>query len=432
MAKLQLVNHSSIANDHLIVKLRVGLTVGTQKSFVEGLQQLIDTVSFGGEKIYHYERQGARESYRVKPLFYEEIEKKDSGSIYGLVDLAIPIALCNPKDGIPLLLSIIYYASVYSFVQSFELLDIEFPDSYIRHFPGPKYGLSGLGNIDQIKFGLILKPRSVINQDRVNNVVYKAAKGGVDYIIDDELTVDPSEWGFVERISFVSNLLRTVKDEIGKHVYYIANVTSAHKRSLQFAHIAENMGVDGIMVNSVTMGHDVIQELSRNKSFRPMIVANVIGRSLISGGPSYRMSDHVICLLSRLSGADAVYTGTFAGDIKTKKEQASLFLRALTEPLSTKHPLKSCFAVMSGGINLRNILDNWRFYQGPAMIQMGSGLNEIIDDGISVQEIMNAAHIIFNLYREVGANNFNSELAKISNRDRAFQTTLAQLGWEKI
>lgn len=431
MAKLQLVSHSSIASDHIIAKIRVGLQLGTQTSFVEGLQLLLDTMSFGGEKVYKFERPDAREAYRVKPIFYEEIEKRDKGN-YGFIDIAIPLALCNPKDGIPLLLSVIYYASVYSFVQSFELLDIEFPDNYIRQFPGPKYGTNALGNSDQIKFGLILKPRSVINQDRANDVVYKAAKGGIDYIIDDELTVDPTEWGFIERVSFVTNLLSSVEEETGKHVSYIANVTSAHKRSLHLAHIADDFGIDGIMVNSVMMGHDVIQELSRNKNYRPMIVANVIGRSLISGGPDYRMSDHVICLISRLSGADAVYTGTFAGDIRNKNEQASLFMRALTEPLSLRHPLKPCFAIMSGGINLRNVLDNWKFYLGPAMIQMGSGLNQLADADFPFDEIMNTAHIIFRLYKEVGEKNFHAELAKVAEKDRAIKNVLAKLGWEEI
>jgi len=323
------------------------------------------------------------------------------------------------------------YASVYSFINEFQVTDITLPDAYLKHLPKPKYGTSIFsGDDSNLKIGLILKPRSIINATIANEIVYKAGKAGVDYISDDELTIDPPEWPFKERMPFIKNLLLELKKDTGKDIKFIANISGSYETSMKFAKIAEKNNVDGVMVNTITMGYDVVQTLAKNKQFKPFIVANVIGRNLMAGGTKYLVSDHIHSFFARVSGADAVYTGPFVGTVKSRHEKASHFIWALTDSLSKKYPVKPSYAVMSGGLEPKNLLQNWRIYSSPVMFSIGLNLCNLIEEGVPVTLVLNIIRTVFEAEKAGGADRVEKDITNLAASDKSYLQILTKLGWK--
>lgn len=432
MKRLKIVSLSNVSNDHILVKLKIGFKLEKSESFADGVNKLIETISYGGRGEFEAERKDAREEYQIKTVGFEddgEISIKGN-DITGRVEIAIPLKLCTPNQGIPQILSTVMYASVYSFITEFQVTDIHLPDAFLKHLPQPKYGTAIFsGNDHDLRIGLILKPRSIINAEIANDIIGKAVKAGVDYISDDELTIDPPEWRFRDRIQFITGLLSDLENETGKKVKYIANISGSYQTSIKLAKEAEKFGVDGIMVNTITMGYDVVQSLARDKKFKPFIVANVIGRNLIAGGTKYLVADHIHSFLARVSGADAVYTGPFVGSVNSRHEKASHFTWALTDSLSKKHPVKKVYAVMSGGLEPKNLLENYRVYSSPIMFSIGLSLCNLMEQNAPITKVLEIIKTVFDAEKKGGAEQVDEDITHLASKNHEYFQILKKLKW---
>ena len=423
---------TNVFQDHIVVKLKVGFMLQKNESFSDGVNKLIETISFGRKGEFDLERKGAREEYQVKVIGFDYDDSSyKNDEVTGSIQIALPIKLCTINQGIPHIFASIMYASVYSFINEYQVTDIQFPDVYLKHLPKPKYGTSIFSDDEnKLKIGLILKPRSIINANIASKFIYKAGQAGVDYISDDELTIDPPEWRFKDRIPFIKNLLLELESETGKSIKYIANISGSYDTSMKLAKIAEDNNVDGIMVNTITMGYDVIQNLAKNKRFKPFIVANVIGRNLMAGGTKYLVADYIHSFLARVSGADAVYTGPFVGNVKSRNEKASHFIWALTDSLSKKYPVKTSYAVMSGGLEPKNLLENWRIYQSPVMFSLGHSLCNLINQDISIVLVLKIIKTVFDAEKKGGAEEVERDITQLAASDKNYLQILNILGWK--
>lgn len=430
MNQLKLYSQSLISEDHIIVVVKVGFCLKHIKVFTEGVVQLIDIIGFGNSKRYKDEDSILRENYTIKVITYDENLNDynvDNYSTKGVISFAVPITICTIETGIPQIISTIMYPSVYSFICEYKVIDIEIPEKYLKSLPKPKYGLSIFNNDKKVQLGLILKPRSILQDRLANLLVYKACEGGIDYIIDDELTINPPHWKFEERVSFIMDLINLAKRETGKEVKYIANISGSYKNSLKLAKIAEKYNVAGVMVNAISMGYDVIQGLAKNKNFKPFIVANMLGRDLFTGGRDFLIAPHILSFFSRISGADAIYIGPFIGTVLSKKEQSSKFQWALTDPISKKYQVLQSYAIMSGGITPKNIIENKMIYSQNTMFSMGTSLCSYIENEVNVKNILEIINLILNI-NENSLDDLSEIILELAKNDR-YLTTLKQIGW---
>lgn len=424
-------SQANVDLDHVQVKMRVTFRLDKNEGFADGVTKLIETISYGGQGQFSLERVTAREEYMVKVIDFDEDSSEKENEPSGRIQIAIPLNLCTVNQGLPQLISCIMYASVYSFISEYRVTDVIFPDTYLRSLPRPKYGTTIFqGESNDLKIGLILKPRSIINASIANEFVYKAGIAGIDYIADDELTTDPPEWPFHERVPFVIQLISQIKRETGKDVKYIANISGSYKESMRLASLAKSFGADGVMVNTISMGYDVVQTLAHDKKHKPFIVANVIGRNLMAGGPKYCMSDHIHSFFARISGADAVYTGPFVGSLTSRQQKAHHFAWALTDPLSKGYPAKPSYAVMSGGLAPNNLLENWRIYPGPVMFSIGLGLCNLMEQGVSIDTVFEIIRTVFDAERNGGADRVRHDILELAKKSKQYLETLNKLGWK--
>jgi ribulose 1,5-bisphosphate carboxylase large subunit-like protein len=428
----ELCARSDVDDSHVIARYRFKFRDTQNRTFYEMVWHTAVVTSLSGEACLPYEDQAARRAVVAKIVSQHPTGGAAEGeTTEGIAEIAFPAALYGGGEDLPLLLSTLQYISVYDFVDEIELLDVSFPPSLLRSFKGPKYGLEGLlklvGKRSAPLFGLILKPRQGIDCHQAASLAYEAALGGIDYVIDDELLVDPVGCRFANRVEAVAAAIRRAREESGSKTCFVANVTAGRAKAFRLAKIAEAEGVQGLMVNPITMGFDLVRELAQRRQSQTFIVANTVGRGILTNSKVSRISEELVCTLARLCGADAVYGGPFAGALKVQKNTLFGIADELRKKVGNIRP--SC-AVVSGGIGLNNLLDNAMIYGGNLMIQMGNTLCRLHDEHGGLRRGVETIMYVCDLYRELGSAEAYSKLLSESKKNKHLDESLQRLGWK--
>lgn len=378
---------------HVIAKYEVKYTEAGYDKFHELTRKFVRITAYSCFTHFNYLRSEKNCYDTIFECHPTDIEKG-----IGIVEVAWPPEICGIKEGIPLLLSTALYISVYDFIDNIELYDLELPLSFVKTYRGPRYGTIGLRDNFKLAsgplIGIILKPRICLTPTICKEIAEIACRSGVDYIIDDELMVDPENCPAEGRAFSVMEGIRKGARKSAKTSIYILNVTSRYKHLKKLLKIAERMNVNGVMINPIMMGFDAIQYIREQKSLKQFIVANSVGRGILTYG-QFKMSENVLCLLSRIAGADAIYSSTYLGALKSKKEDVRKLSNVLTKEI---YSLKPSFAISSGGININNLLPIISLHGNNIMIQMGETLCRLIDEYKDITNYVEAIRILASIY----------------------------------
>lgn len=421
----------SFSESHVTARYRFRFRSTSPKTFLEMVERAAAITSLSGEQALPYETPSVREKLIGKVVAQVPDGDSVEGTLtQGTAEIAYPLEICGLHEGIPLLLSTLQYISVYEFVEDCQLLDVCLPPRLLRRFRGPRFGINGILKLCKRQspplLGLILKPRQGLTPDMARKLAFEATLGGLDYIADDELMVSPSSFPFKERVKVIMDSIRRAKgEESGSATVYIANITAEHRKMRELVRIAETEGVQGLMVNVVTMGFDALRELATRRSPSTFLVANTVGRGLLTAGDRFRMSDEVLCLIARAAGADAIYTGPFAGELRARRNSIFAISSEIQKDLGN---VKPCMAVVSGGVGLTNILQNAEIYRENVMISMGMSLCRLLSSDGELAPCVKVLREVFELYRKSGSEAYKT-LLELTEKDRSLDRRLRMLGW---
>jgi ribulose 1,5-bisphosphate carboxylase large subunit-like protein len=414
--------------DHAIVKIRVAFDPASSRGFHELVAELVDATGVvpGTSPPYAASTQVDLALVSVDEDIYSSSGKR------GTAEFAIPEKVFCEKGSLPLIIAIATYGSVYRFVREYQVIDLEFPsDAAQLELVGPKFGPNLVATQHgSVRLGLILKPRFISNEQRLRTLVRSVACVGIDYITDDELTVGTPELPFERRIEIVMEELRHVERECGKKVPFIANITGSYSSAMSRATAAHNAGVRAIMVNTIAMGYDVVCDLACNPSCTLGIVANSVGRGVMTSG-GYRIAPEVLCKLARLAGADAVYTGPFVGTIDTMEQHAEKYRTALTQPYHRSCRRKHAAAVMSGGLGLPEIIRNEQLYRGDLFLSLGRDFIRPLDGGIEASVLLECVRLISDAIRNGGLEEGRKALKQLNARKAQYRDCLRAIRAEE-
>lgn len=139
-----------------------------------------------------------------------------------------------------------------------KLFDIEFPDSFLENFEGPKFGIEGLRDILQVYdrplfFGVI-KPNLGLSPEPFAELAYKAWLGGLDIAKDDEMLTDVDWSSLKQRAALVGQARIKSEVETGEKKIYLANITDEVDRLIGLHDIAVAGGANALLVNGMTTG----------------------------------------------------------------------------------------------------------------------------------------------------------------------------------
>ncbi len=274
-------------------------------------------------------------------------------------------------------------------VKNIKLLDIDFPDSYMRHYSGPMYGVEGIRKLMGVKHrpfvGTIVKPKVGLNEEQHAQVAYESWVGGCDFVKDDEnLTSQPFN-NFDKRIKLTLQARDRAQRETGEKKMYFANVTAPFPEMVRRAKLVMRYGGEYIMVDVLTVGWSAIQAL-KDMDLKVVYHAHRAMHGAFTRNPKHGISMLVIAKFCRLIGMDQLHIGGIVGKMYEGKEEVqsvgeeieqqiiseSIFKHRLQEDW---HNLKPMLAVCSGGLCPTKVKPLIHAMGRDIVIQAGGGIH---------------------------------------------------------
>ena len=192
-----------------------------------------------------------------------------------------------------------------------KLLDLEFPDSYLKEFKGPKFGVQGirdlLGVYDRPLLNNMIKPCTGLDPQKTAELAYEAARGGVDIIKDDELVSNPPHCPLIDRVKAVMPALKKADEEKGEKTLYAFNITDRTENLKKNAMAVIENGGNCLLVNYNTIGLDASRMLAEDPDINVPILAHSDYTGAVYESPWSGLSANLIgATLPRMAGLDMV------------------------------------------------------------------------------------------------------------------------------
>ena len=195
------------------------------------------------------------------------------------------------------------------------LIDVAFPKKFIAQFQGPKFGVQGLRDIlgapDRPLLNAMIKPNIGWTPDEGADLFYKACKGGVDVIKDDELMLADSAFcPLVERVTKFMAEEKRVFEETGEHSLYAVNISDETAKVRDNAYRVLEAGGNCLMVNVYTTGFDTLKMLADDPNINVPILAHVnFAGTMASSTYTGIAAPLLVGKITRLAGGDFQING---------------------------------------------------------------------------------------------------------------------------
>ncbi len=303
------------------------------------------------------------------------------------VKISYPVELFE-KGNIPEMLSSVA-GNIFGMkiVKNLRLEDISLPESLVRSFPGPRFGIEGIRRTLKVRHrplvGTIIKPKVGLNEKQHAKVAYDAWLGGCDIVKDDENLTSQGFNSFEKRIRETLRLRDKAEAETGERKAYMANVTAETLEMLRRAKFIRKQGGEYAMIDIVTSGWAALQTL-RNQDLGLIIHAHRAGHAAFTRGKT-GVSMLVIAKLARLAGVDQLHIGTASvGKMESSAEEVmdieegieSSFVNEKRRVLEQSwHGMKPVLAVASGGLHPGLIPDVIAKMGMNIVLQFGGGIH---------------------------------------------------------
>lgn len=228
-----------------------------------------------------------------------------------IIQIAYPIA--NFSTSMSALMTILF--GNISASGMIRLIDVAFPKKFIAQFRGPKFGVQGmrdvLGAPERPLLNAMIKPNIGWTPDEGADLFYKACKGGVDVIKDDELMLADSAFcPLVERVTKFMAAEKRVFEETGEHSLYAVNISDETAKVRDNAYRVLEAGGNCLMVNVYTTGFDTLKMLADDPNINVPILAHVnFAGTMASSTYTGIAAPLLVGKITRLAGGDFQING---------------------------------------------------------------------------------------------------------------------------
>jgi ribulose-bisphosphate carboxylase large chain len=259
----------------------------------------------------------------------------------GTVTIAFPVVNTDwATDGISHMLCQLMGGHVdIDIVTRCRLTGLELPKSVTQHFLGPKFGLSGIrkftGQYDKPLFGSIVKPKIGITPEVLLEMVKQMVDGGVDFIKEDEIMVNPACAPLEKRVDIIANYLA----KQSRKVVFCHTINCDPHILVNRVQRVHELGGNGVHIN-VFSGYGSYNSI--RKLDLPLFLHYQSSGAKVTTdvGHRYSISWPVMCQLATLMGADTIQTGMVGGYSNDDPAEIAECLRILRE--GNTAPTLSC------------------------------------------------------------------------------------------
>lgn len=243
---------------------------------IAGEQSSGTFISLPGESAELKERSRARvvsidalPSVNSASLHSEYLDRRNpSGTYYrGEVTIAFPTA--NIGTNIPALLTTIA-GNLFEIgeVTGLRILDLDLPERYASGYLGPQFGIEGTralcGVHDRPIIGTIIKPSIGLTPEQTASVVDELCAGGIEFLKDDELLIDPTYASFDARLNAVMPILHKHADRLGRMPMYAINISGSVDEMLRRQDAVMEAGGTCVMLCLNWIGHSAVEHIRKH------------------------------------------------------------------------------------------------------------------------------------------------------------------------
>ena len=218
-------------------------------------------------------------------------------------------------------------------ILSCRLLDLEFPEVFLKTFKGPKIGMNEIKKrtncINRPLLGGIVKPKTGLDIETLKQVCKNMVIGGVDFIKEDEILGNPSCCPFEERVKIVNDVVQNEAAKLNKEVFYAPCVNSDLPYLLKRIEFLVEQNIKAYHVN-IWAGVNMYKYLRSFDYNIAMFYQKSGDRVLTDKNNAYSISWSVLLKLARISGADFIHAGMWGGYLSDTKEDLSEWMSILT------------------------------------------------------------------------------------------------------
>jgi len=216
-----------------------------------------------------------------------------------------------------------------------KLLDIEFPESYLQHFEGPKFGISGLRDMlgihDRPLFFGVIKPNIGLPPEPFAELARQSWLGGLDIAKDDEMLGDVAWSPLSERTARLGKARLECEQISGRPKIYLANITDEVDRLKDLHDMAVKNGANALMLNTMTVGLSAVRMLRKHS--RVPLVAHFDFIAPFTRMPDFGVDTKLITKLQRMVGFDVIILAGFGARMKTSDQEVFENVNECLKPL---------------------------------------------------------------------------------------------------
>lgn len=296
------------------------------------------------------------------------IESIDPDSLYEDAFL-ISIGYSRESSGaqIPQLLNLVY--GNISMKSGIALVDLEFPESYLSKFLGPRFGIEGvrqrLGVYGRPLLATALKPQGASTKElaaRASDFV----RGGGDIVKDDHNLHDRSIEDYRERVGRCLDAVRGCN----RNSLYLPNLCVPVDQLDDHLAVLEDLGVDGALIAPWLLGLDTVRALSSRSSLILLAHPTLTGSYFASPRQGID-SGLMLGTFMRLAGCDGSIFPNAGGRFSLSREECARISTRLGGPLPG---VKAAWPVPAGGMKFENLFSMSERFSQDSIFLIGGGL----------------------------------------------------------
>jgi ribulose-bisphosphate carboxylase large chain len=225
-------------------------------------------------------------------------------------------------------------------MRTIKLMDIHFPDRYLLHFDGPRFGIAGIRDMlevyDRPMCLGVIKPNIGLPTEPFANLGFEAWLGGLDIAKDDELLCDTPDNPFEKRCAMLGKLRRKAEAQTGRKKMYLANITDEVDRMPDMYDFAVRNHTNAVMINGMTTGLSIVRVLARKGQLPLFSHFDFIAP--FTQDRTFGVHLKVVTKLQRLAGYDAqIYQG-LGSRMHTSTMDVVQAFKACIEPMGHLKP----------------------------------------------------------------------------------------------
>jgi ribulose-bisphosphate carboxylase large chain len=250
--------------------------------------------------------------------------------------------------------------------------DVDIPRAFLSWCPGPALGIAGLrslcGTPRRPLLCTSIKPMGLSAQ-RLADLVYRFARGGVDILKDDHGLTNQRTAPFKERVARCQEAVARANAETGGRGLYFPHVTAGPRALAERVAAARDAGCRGVMIHPMLAGLDAVRELAATSGLAILVHPTMTGAFF---HPDHGIRPEVLLgRLYRLAGADGVIYPNTGGRFPWGEDTC----RAINDRLRASwNGVRPAFPVAGGGVDAARVPEWTERYGMDTIFLVGSSL----------------------------------------------------------